>query len=192
MGVGVTDAGDCTAQADGAGAAAWAGDAGAGNGGHESARQSLGLRVTEDRVLIRADREDHAPTQTASGLYTASSLAAAVEGTDEAESWFVGTIVQRGPLVNHMDCRPFVIRELESILVDGVQIFDEGMQEYFIDRTHLDILLRQVKKLPREMPEPLAVGNRVAFSWAAGQQIAVNDEKYLIMRASDVLAVLEE
>lgn len=185
MGAGVTDARDCAAEAAGAGAAAVARDAGdiaVWRGWDESPRQSLGLRVTDDRVLIRADREDHAPTQTASGLYTASSLAAAVEGTDEAESWFVGTVVQVGPQVNRLHHRRVMLRWL-------VELEDEG---HDIAVAEIRALRQRMEDLPAEMPDPLAVGDRVAFSWVAGQQIAVDGEKYLILRASDVLAVLEE
>lgn len=52
--------------------------------------------------------------------------------------------------------------------------------------------LRQcIEDLPREMPDPVRVGDRVTFSWASGQQITIDGERYLILRASDVLAVLE-
>ena len=102
---------------------------------------SVPFRPLGDRVVIRADVEDRAPEQTESGLLTAKTLAAAVEGSDQEESWFVGTVVALGPLV------------------------ESGA-------------------------DPVRVGNRVCFSWAGGQQITVNDERYLIMRASDVLAVL--
>lgn len=105
-------------------------------------RMSLPFRPLGNRVVIKADVEDHAPEQTASGLLTATSLAAAVEGSDKEDSWFVGTIVGLGPLVDHTD--------------------------------------------------PLHVGDRVTFSWASGQQITADGEKYLIMRDKDVLAVLEE
>ena len=61
-------------------------------------------------MLIRADREDRAPEQRESGLYTASSLAAAVEGDDPEDSWFVGTVVQVGPLVNRLNHRRAILR----------------------------------------------------------------------------------
>lgn len=187
MGVGVTEAGDCTAQADGAGAVGFDGDETpvATDGDtrrDESSRQSLGLRVTEDRVLIRADREDHAPTQAESGLYLASSLAAAVEGEDPGESWFVGTIVQLGPLVNRLNHRRAILRWL-------LELEDHG---HDLVLAEVRALRERVEGLPAEMPDPLKAGHRVAFSWAAGQQIAVDGEKYLILRASDVLAVLED
>lgn len=187
MGAGVTDAGDCTVEAVGTAAAVVAGDAewkGADSRdvGDESPRQSLGLCVTEDRVLIRADREDHAPAQTAAGLYTASSLAAAVEGTDEAESWFVGTIVQVGPQVNRLDHRRLILRWL-------LELEDNG---HDLALAEVRALRERVEDLPAEMPDPLAVGDRVAFSWVAGQQIAIDGERFLILRSGDVLAVLED
>lgn len=147
----------------------------------EKSTDSVGLRVTEDRVLIKADREEHAPEQTASGLYVASSLAAAVDGRDAGESWFVGTIVQLGPLVNYLDIRSRVVRWLTELEDEGHDILPAEIR----------VLRERVENLPRHMPDPLRVGDRVTFSWASGQQIAVGEDRYLILRADDVLAVLE-
>src|SRR3990167_508237 len=69
----------------------------------ESPGPSLGLRVTEDRVLIQSDQDDHAPTETASGVLLAPTMASAVEGTDTTESWYTGRVVQVGPLVGRRD-----------------------------------------------------------------------------------------
>jgi co-chaperonin GroES (HSP10) len=35
------------------------------------------------------------------------------------------------------------------------------------------------------------VGDDVLFSWTVGQEITVDDERYLLMREGDILAVLE-
>ena len=35
------------------------------------------------------------------------------------------------------------------------------------------------------------VGDTVLFSWTAGQEVQIDDERYFLMRESDVLAVLE-
>lgn len=148
----------------------------------ESARESLGLQVTEDRVLIRADQEDLAPTQTASGVYTAKTLAAAVDGSDSGESWFTGTVVQLGPLVNRFDPRKAVLRWVRDLEAEGT---DVALME-------IRHLRRRVEELPTESPEPVCVGNRVCFSWASGQQITVDGDTYVIVRASEILAVLEE
>ena len=140
------------------------------------------LRVTEDRVLIKADREDHAPTQTDTGLYLAASLAAAVDGSDEAESWFVGTIVQLGPLVNRFEARPAILRWLWDAETEGIGLSPREVRE----------LIARVQELPKETPEPLRVGDRVCFSWASGQQIAIDGDTFVVLRAGDVLGVLEE
>lgn len=148
----------------------------------ESARDAVGLRVTEDRVLIRADRDDHAPTQTEAGLYLASSLAAAVEGNDTGDSWFVGTVVQTGPLVNVRDCR-------RTLTLWLLEMEEEG---HDVTLKEVQTLRARVEEMSVDMPDPVKVGDHVAFSWAAGQQIVVDGDRFVILRASDVLAVLEE
>ena len=145
-------------------------------------QQSVGLRVTDDRVLIKADREEQAPAQTDSGLYLAVSLAAAVDGSDEADSWFVGTVVQLGPKVNRFEVKPVVLgwlQELEDVGHDLAPI-------------ELKALRARINTLPSEHLDPLRVGDRVVFSWASGQQVTIEGERYLILRESEVLAVLED
>jgi co-chaperonin GroES (HSP10) len=140
------------------------------------------LTVTQDRVLIRADREDKAPQQTASGIYLAQSLAAAVDGSDSGESWFVGTIVQLGPLVRRFDVRETVhdwLLELEQAGHD-------------ISPVELKALRMRIRALPKEHVDPLNVGDRVVFSWASGQQIAMGEDKYVLLRVDDVLGIVEE
>ena len=41
-------------------------------------------------------------------------------------------------------------------------------------------------------PPTLRLGARVVFSWAAGQELTIDGEKWLILHASDVLGVLED
>lgn len=133
-------------------------------------------------MLIRADREDHAPMETECGLFLASSLAAAVEGEDPGESWFVGTIVQLGPQVNALDVRRTVLRGL----------YDLEAEHHDVCVSEVRVLRERIEAIPLVTPEPLAMGDRVCFSWASGQQIAIDGDRFLILRASDVLAVLEE
>lgn len=124
--------------------------------------------VLGDRVVIQADVEDRAPEPTESGLILAKTLAAAVDGADRQASWFQGTVVAVGSLVNRFDIRPYVIRRLR-----------EG-----------GLTPEEVERLPMDCPEPLQIGDRCCFSWAAGQEILVDGDKYLILRASEVLALL--
>lgn len=134
------------------------------------------FRPLGSRVVIRADREDHAPQETETGLLLAKTLAAAVEGQDAEDSWFVGTIVAIGPLVRAFDIRAWVRSHLRESLERGVS---------------LRAMWQEFDRLPATCPDPLKVGDRVTFSWASGQQITVDGDKFLIMPASDVLAVLE-
>lgn len=139
------------------------------------AESSLGFTPLGDRVVIRADVEDRAPEPTASGLLTAKTLAAAVDGHDVEESWFVGTVVALGPLVNRFDVRPYVLNRLRD---NGAIV-------------HLLHLIREIESLPADCPDPLAVNDRVVFSWASGQQLTIDGTKYLILKASEVLVVLD-
>ena len=136
-----------------------------------------------DRVVIKADVEDHAPEVTEGGVVLAKTLAAAVEGSDVEDSWFVGTVVAIGPLVNHFDVRAYVLRVLRLMTAE----YDES--SVFVD---LEGLASKIEALPRDCPDPIKVGDRCTFSWASGQQITVDGDRFLIMRASDVLAVFED
>jgi co-chaperonin GroES (HSP10) len=140
------------------------------------------LTITQDRVLIRADREDKAPKQTASGIYLAQSLAAAVDGSDLGESWFVGTIVRLGPLVRRFDVRETVHDWLLELEQHG----------HDISPVELKVLRMRIRALPKEHVDPLNVGDRVVFSWASGQQIAIDDDKYVVLRADDILGILSD
>jgi co-chaperonin GroES (HSP10) len=141
---------------------------------------SLPIKPLGDRVLIQADPEDHAPLKTESGIYLAGSLAAAVTGEDAGTSWCVGTVVAVGPDVQPFDVRPFVRRRLVNLL-------DFSTIPHGAVRT----ILEDLDDLPHATVEPVQVGDRVTFSWAAGQEMTVDDQKYLIMHVHEVLAVLE-
>jgi co-chaperonin GroES (HSP10) len=149
---------------------------------YKPAGSSVGLQVTQDRVLIRADREDKAPQQTASGLYVAQSLAAAVDGADSGESWFCGTIVQLGPLVRRFDVRDTVLDWLQELEQVG----------HDISPIELKALRARIRTLPKEHIDPLSVGDRVVFSWASGQQIAIGEDRYIMLRVDDILGIVEE
>jgi|SRR6185436_1045321 len=108
----------------------------------------LPLRVIGDRVLIQPDVEDHAPTETESGLVLAPTLAAAVAGQDVATSYTSGVIVALGSDTPCTKC----------------------------GRGAIDF----------------RIGDRVTFSWKSGQEVTIDNLTYVIMRARDVLAVLDE
>lgn len=137
-----------------------------------------------DRVVIQADVEDHAPEVTDGGVVLAKTLAAAVEGSDREDSWCVGTIVACGPLVRAFDARGYLTRRLRATVV-GMATQTNGHI-----REGLSALMAEVAHLPAECADPLQVGDRVTFSWASGQQITVDGERFLIMPAREVLAVV--
>jgi len=130
--------------------------------------------VLGDRVLIKADRDTGAPKETESGILLAGSLAAAVEGEDAEDSWFVGTVVQTGPLVGRRD-----VRQEAARLVAG---YSGSCAD----------LPRKILGLPSDCPDPVSVGDRVVFSWASGQGVNIDGDKYVLMHSTEVLAVIEE
>lgn len=142
---------------------------------------SVPFRPLGNRVVIKADRDDRAPVATDSGLVLAQTLAAAVEGSDSEDSWFVGTVVEIGPLVNRFELRPWLARRLQELANRQVESYEDTLES----------LGWALERLPAECPDPIRVGDRVTFSWASGQEITVDGEKFLIMAASEVLAVLE-
>ena len=141
----------------------------------------LPVRVCGDRLLIRADVETHAPTTHASGVVTATTLAAATTGMDPQRSWFVGTVVAVGPDVHAFNIRPFVLRRLSELIES---FYAEG------HRKALDALRQEIAELPRETAETFLIGERVVFSWASGQDLALNEDRYVILHAPEILAVL--
>jgi co-chaperonin GroES (HSP10) len=150
---------------------------------------SVPFRPLGDRVVIQADVEDHAPQQTESGLITAKTLAAAVEGSDTEDSWFVGTVVAIGPKVNRFDVRAYLNRKFHELEVppwgDDISAVAKNLYRW------VKALRAEFLALPTDCPDPVQVGDRVTFSWASGQQITVDGTKYLIMRQGDLLAVLD-
>lgn len=144
----------------------------------------IGFTPLGNRVVIKADRVDNAPEVLPSGVLLATNLTAAVEGTDAQDSWCVGTVVAIGPLVHAFNGRAFTMKQLQRL---------RDVEEWRADRVlqQLDLILAKLRDLPHDCPDPLKVGDRVTFSWASGQELTLDDQKFLIMAASDVLAVLE-
>lgn len=177
MGIDVATAGTGETQTDGP--PAWPGGC---LDGDAAARGALALRVTEDRILIRADEEAHAPRALPSGILRADSLQAAVTGSDPAPSWFTGTVVQVGPQVNKRDVRKQLAGWLLELESEG---HDIAVRE-------LAALRFRVEALRADVVDPVQVGQRVVFSWASGQQVRVDGTAYVILRAADVLAVMED
>jgi co-chaperonin GroES (HSP10) len=137
---------------------------------------SLPLRVLGDRVLIKPDIEERAVAQTDSGIFVAETLEAAVTGQEALPSYVSGTVVAIGNQDQPFDVRPYVLRRLKA---------KSGM-------VRLLHLIKEIEDLPAHKPCDFAVGDRVTFSWKAGQDVTINDEAFVILKESEVLAVLQE
>ena len=137
------------------------------------------LRVVGDRILIRPDTEDQRVEETESGLLTAPSLVAAVEGSDRTIWHTSGTVVQVGEWPT--DVRKFVTRRLEQM---------EAECSTFVAVKEIATLRSDLAALPVYRPREITVGDRVIFSVQAGHDVTLNGEPFVIMAEKDVLAVL--
>ena len=144
----------------------------------------LPLRVLGNRVLIRPDMEDQVTEQTASGLYTAPSLAAAVDGSDKTVWYTTGTVVQIGQWPP--DAKAVALAYLRAWLNEAYDTDKLGVPLAYIRE-----LKGRLDELPEQRVLDLRVGDRVAFSVQSGHDITVNGEPFVIMADRDLLAVIE-
>ena len=138
------------------------------------------LRVLGDRVLIRPDVEEQVAEVRESGLYTAPTLAAAVEGSDRTIWYTTGTIVDVG--VWPPDAKHVALTHLRAWLRSA---------RYAVHKEDVAVLAGRLEALPAERVRDYRVGDRVTFSVQAGQDVTVNGESYVIMHDKDLLAVIE-
>jgi hypothetical protein len=143
---------------------------------------AVGLQVTDDRVLIRPDIDRHAPRDPGGGVFLAGTLSAAVTGAETTPSWYTGHIVQVGPSVTRRNLQ----RQLAGWLLD---LEGEG---HDVTVKEICLVRHRVEQARPDVADPLRVGDRVAFSCQSGHQIAVDGVPYVLLRAPDVLAVIEE
>lgn len=126
------------------------------------------LRPLGDRVLIRPDA---APTQTESGLHLVEHWPDEVSGTVIA----VGT-----PKHPKAEQAEGIARRLDSALFGSGSAATKACSEA---ATLLRVLTAR---------EPVvSVGDRVLFSRIAGQDVQIDDTRYVLMREADLLAVLD-
>ena len=144
----------------------------------------LPLRVLGDRVLIRPDVEDQVTEQTDSGLYTAPSLAAAVDGSDKTVWYTTGTVVQIGQWPP--DAKAVALAYLQTWLNEAYEADRVGFPLGYLRE-----LKARLDELPAQRVRDIQVGDRVAFSVQSGHDVTVNGEPFVIMHDSDVLAVIE-
>jgi|GEM_PF-175648 len=130
------------------------------------------MRPIGDRVLIRPEAQAE---ETDSGL-------ALVEHKKPATA---GTVVSVGtgehPLRKEAADLVPVLDEIKDLLYSEHGGYQTDLSQV------TDVLLKATQRVPEVKP-----GDYVVFSWQAGQELWVDDEQLLIMRESDILAVIED
>ena len=140
---------------------------------------TLPIRVLGPRVLIQVDIQSQDVEQTESGILIAKTMAAAIDGSDSHESWYEGTVIATGD--DAFDVRPYVLRRLNEAVDDGGLSF-----------VQLKDLIDDIEQLPTERTRDFSIGDRVTFSHVAGEQIDIDGQRYLILKESEILGVLED
>ena len=139
---------------------------------------NLPLRVIGNRILIRPDRDRHAPELTEGGVYAARSLAAAVTGEDATTSLSRGTVVAVGQARHWLADEALTLAE--KLSSTAARWSDTELL------TDAAGLLRQL--VARE--PAVTLGDDVLFGADTGQEITIADETFLITTEDDLLAVV--
>lgn len=135
------------------------------------------LRVLGDRVLIRPDEEPNAPEVLDSGLVTARSLQAAVGGHDTVTSVTRGSVVAVGQ-PRH---------PLREVAVDLATRLERSTAYW------PDGLVKDAAQLLRDLTgrEPaVKPGDDVLFAAQSGQDVTIAENRYIILREHELLAVI--
>ena len=138
------------------------------------------LRVLGNRVLVRPDVNSNAPETSTGGIVMAASLAAAITGDDPTVSLCRGTVVGLGTLRHPLyDEATDLAERLESSTLYSV--YDSDL---------LSDAAKLLRDVVRQAP-PVGVGDDVLFSHDAGQQVDVKDETFVVLRDTELLAVVD-
>lgn len=135
------------------------------------------LSPLSDRVLIKPDR---APDRTASGLWV-------------QEDWKpeqTGTVVATGVVVHPRKAEAEALAALvEQWAHDWAY---KGSDDFGNSTDDLKAAAQMLRALVSRKPQ-VRVDEDVIFSWQVGQEVWINDgeERYLLMREADILAVVD-
>ena len=143
---------------------------------------TIPLKVLGSRVLVKPDVLSNAPVQTATGVFIAATLAAAVTGEDATVSVHRGTVVAVGkpqhPLKHEAEQ---LAVKLDVFRQSTLTSYDEHVWD---DAAHL------LRDLVRVQPS-VHLGDDVLFSNDAGQNITVDGETYVLLHDGELLAIVE-
>ena len=142
-------------------------------------KSMIPIRVLGDRVLVKPDVNDNAPTTTEAGIVLAPSLASAVTGSDPTLSVSRGTVVGVGTPKH-----PFR-HKAEAMAAKLLHIHDDFCfhDNFCVDAAALltDLVRRQAC---------VSIGDDVLFSHDAGQLIELEQETFVILQESELLGVV--
>lgn len=82
-------------------------------------------------------------------------------------------------------------REAEETLKGGIILPDSAKKKQESAEV-VAIGKGKVNKEGQLMPMPVKVGDVILMDKYAGQEVTVNDEEYVILRADDIVATIEE
>ena len=139
----------------------------------EQQKPALKLKPLGDRILIKPEA---APEQTESGLWL----------REDRKPELTGTVVAVGFCSHPLKAEAEeVIAEFEERLGNGYEASEDWIKK--LPDYRAVQLLRQATAREPQVKE----GDYVVFSWTAGQELTLEDERYLLMHESDILAVVE-
>lgn len=141
------------------------------------------LRVVGDRVLVRPDVDDREVKTSEGGIILAQTMAAAVTGKDAVTCWSRGTVVALGTPRHPMQQDAlYSAQRLRDLTATGNFWF--SVQDSLMETANL------LENLVAREPA-VAIGDDVLFSHDAGQEVTIENETFLILKESELMAVVE-
>ena len=141
---------------------------------------SVPLRVLGDRVLVRPDEQSNAPEVLDSGVVIATSLAAAVTGSDPTTSVHRGTVVSVG------NPRHPLSHEVEALACK----LEGFANEVYVGDTLVDDAISLLRDLVRRHP-CVKAGDDVLFAHDVGQDVDIEGARHILLHEADLLAVVD-
>ena len=81
--------------------------------------------------------------------------------------------------------------EQEETLKGGIILPDSAKKKQEV-ATVIAIGSGKITDEGKTLPMPVKVGDKVLMDKCSGQEVTVNDEEYVVLRAGDVIATIEE
>ena len=151
------------------------------------------IRPTGSKVIVKPDV---APATSDGGLIVPESAR-----RDPAMSGIV-IAVGNGPASAHLvrastiaACRVAVQRVADGVMAKNIQVGEWTERDSYSVAVVRDMIEAELTSRIRDVPDgfsEVSPGDRVCFSYTAGQHLIVDDERYLVMQEDDIVAVLDD